>query len=429
MQDLNKLKEIIEKSKELKDKADKEKIQKEKIIEVVDVTPVVKIEEPQNTLPATFISASTIRLSSKEATNSLTFHQRLSQSDERYDAIQVSEDKGKKILKGMVRLTAGSASVVPMKCKGSNCSMKDTCVTGDTLVLTPKGHVAIKDINVGDKVYSLGIKNKRFISDLVIDKSVTEDQQIFKIKTRYGNEIKLTSNHAVLTYNLSGDLTWKTLDEGLSVKDLLVVEDFDPKYADEINSEGDIYLDPITSITELGLEEVYDITVKRNSNFVANNIVVHNCPYFAEGAAPVNLPCLVERDLISYWMEKYIIEFNVEETSLIDMHMVSRLCEYDIYDMRLSRYLAEHDQMLLADFITSFDDEGKPITNKTVSAAFEIKERIDKNRSKTLKELQATREAKQKIITAEQQTTGVDFAGLKDMLTEINRKHKEKVVN
>lgn len=38
MQDLNKLKEIIEKSKELKDKADKEKIQKEKIIEVVDVT-------------------------------------------------------------------------------------------------------------------------------------------------------------------------------------------------------------------------------------------------------------------------------------------------------------------------------------------------------------------------------------------------------
>lgn len=55
------------------------------------------------------------------------------------------------------------------------------------------------------------------------------------------------------------------------------------------------------------------------------------------------------------------------------MHMVSRLCEYDIYDMRLSRYLAEHDQMLLADFITSFDDEGKPITNKTVSAAFEIK--------------------------------------------------------
>lgn len=92
----------------------------------------------------------------------------------------------------------------------------------------------------------------------------------------------------------------------------MVVEDFDPKYADEINSEGDIYLDPITSITELGLEEVYDNTVKKNSNFVANNIVVHNCPYFAEGAAPVNLPCLVERDLISYWMEKYIIEFNVE---------------------------------------------------------------------------------------------------------------------
>ena len=84
---------------------------------------------------------------------------------------------------------------------------------------------------------------------------------------------------------------------------------------------------------------------------------------------------------------------------------------------------------LEAEIRDRLDTEGKPITNKTVSAAFEIKERIDKNRSKTLKELQATREAKQKIITAEQQTTGVDFAGLKDMLTEINRKHKEKVVN
>lgn len=427
MQDFNKLKEIIEKAKDLKAQTAKEKKEKESII-VVDVTPIITQEEPQNTLPSTFISASTIRLSSKEATNALTFHQRLSQADERYDKIQISEDKGKKILKGMVRLTTGSASVVPMKCKGSDCSMKETCLTGDTLVLTPKGHVKITELNVGDKVYSLTVKDKRLVLDTITDTTKAGVREVFEIKTKYGNKITATSDHAFLTKDESENLVWKTIDDGLYTDDYLCVEDFDPKYADDINSDGDIYFDPIISITAKGLHDVYDITVEINSNFIGNNIILHNCPYYAQGAAPVNLPCLVERDLISYWMEKYIIQFNVEEDSITDMHMISRLCEYDIYDMRLSRYLAEHDQTLLADFVTAYGEDGSPITNKTVSAAFEIKERIDKSRSKTLKELMATREAKQKLAVAAQVTAGVDFAGLKDMLSTYHR-NKEKTVN
>ena len=717
MQDFNKLKEIIEKAKDLKAQTDKEKKEKESIIEIVDVTPILTQEEPQNTLPSTFISASTIRLSSKEATNALTFHQRLSQADERYDKIQISEDKGKKILKGMVRLTTGSASVVPMKCKGSDCSMKETCLTGDTLVLTPKGHVKITSLNIGDKVYSLTVKDKRLVLDTITNTTKAGVKEVFEIKTKYGNKITATSDHAFLIKDDAENLVWKTIEDGLFIDDYLTVEDFDPKYADDINSEGDIYFDPIISIKAKGLHDVYDITVELNSNFIANNIISHNCqpatelvlttdgykliseldptvdkiisyneksnivsptpraftvhtrscseyvyvikgkdkaykcssnhicytsfnikalnkhvvylmqkgnkfrvgvttliqdlkpaksktryqfglrmrmnmekadkgwilgvynsrtealldeeyysiklsspkslfiaddsarhtrwngknkwvsqedldiqfsrinkevsfyeeqlkalhldydypfynrnsgmviqpgigmhvracnllpeymdihykdengnmykeelnverefytgtiysldvevdhnyfttdgiltrncPYYAQGAAPVNLPCLVERDLISYWMEKYIIQFNVEEDSITDMHMISRLCEYDIYDMRLSRYLAEHDQTLLADFVTAYGEDGAPITNKTVSAAFEIKERIDKSRSKTLKELMATREAKQKLAVAAQVSNNIDFAGLKDMLATMH-KNKEKTVN
>lgn len=428
MQDFNKLKEIIEKAKDLKAQTDKEKKEKESIIEIVDVTPILTQEEPQNTLPSTFISASTIRLSSKEATNALTFHQRLSQADERYDKIQISEDKGKKILKGMVRLTTGSASVVPMKCKGSDCSMKETCLTGDTLVLTPKGHVKITSLNIGDKVYSLTVKDKRLVLDTITNTTKAGVKEVFEIKTKYGNKITATSDHAFLIKDDAENLVWKTIEDGLFIDDYLTVEDFDPKYADDINSEGDIYFDPIIDIIAKGLHDVYDITVELNSNFIANNIISHNCPYYAQGAAPVNLPCLVERDLISYWMEKYIIQFNVEEDSITDMHMISRLCEYDIYDMRLSRYLAEHDQTLLADFVTAYGEDGAPITNKTVSAAFEIKERIDKSRSKTLKELMATREAKQKLAVAAQVSNNIDFAGLKDMLATMH-KNKEKTVN
>lgn len=424
MQDVMKLKEMIEKSRELKAKAEKEAIAKELVVKTIEVK-----EEPINTLPSTFISASTIRLSSKEATNALTFHERLSQSDERYDAIKIPEEKGKKILRGMVRLTTGSAAVVPMKCKGNECSMKDTCVTGDTLVLTSKGHVEIRNIQEKDRVYSLTIGTKRFHLDTVTKHSLKGVKEVFEIKTKYGNSIRVTEDHAILCYTPQGYLVWNTIENGLSKGFKIVVEDFESKFADVINSDGDIYVDIISSITSKGLHDVYDITIKDNQNFIANNIIVHNCPYFQENAAPVGLPCLVERDLISYWMERYIVEFNVQEDSLTDMHMISRLCEYDVYDMRLSRYLAEHDQTLLADFITAFDGEGGAITNKTVSAAFDIKERIDRSRSKTLKELMATREARQKIAVAQDAAkSSMNFSHLQKSLDDVLAK-REKVVN
>ena len=41
-------------------------------------------------------------------------------------------------------------------------------------------------------------------------------------------------------------------------------------------ANSDIYWDEILSITELGIEDVYDATVEDVHNFVANDIVVHN---------------------------------------------------------------------------------------------------------------------------------------------------------
>ena len=41
-------------------------------------------------------------------------------------------------------------------------------------------------------------------------------------------------------------------------------------------AESDVYWDEIESITELGIEDVYDATVENVHNFVANDIIVHN---------------------------------------------------------------------------------------------------------------------------------------------------------
>jgi replicative DNA helicase len=44
----------------------------------------------------------------------------------------------------------------------------------------------------------------------------------------------------------------------------------------ELLAHSDVYWDVIKSITEDGLDEVYDLTVEDLSNFVAGNVIAHN---------------------------------------------------------------------------------------------------------------------------------------------------------
>lgn len=396
------------------------------------VVPVVEEKEVVNTLPSTYISANQLKLSTKELTHKVSYLDRLKQSDERYDKLQISTEKADKIRRSLMRLTTGTASVVPLKCNGADCAFKTTCLTGDTKVLMKGGSTKqIKNIVAGDTVYSFNVGDRVIEPDLVLQSGSTGLQTVFKIVTKYGNVIRATADHPFLCVTQEDSLVWNTIDDSLSPGSSVLVDDFDPYYSDEAYAIGDCYLDTIISIEQDGTEEVYDITIKKNENFIANNFIVHNCPYQLEGVAPIGLACLVELQLIEYWLEKYQTEFNINDESITDMHMISRLCEYDVYDMRVTRYLAEHDQTLLVDFVSSYSDDGTPITNKATSAAFEVKERIDRLRSKTLKELMATREAKAKIIsTVVNSGNNVNLANMKQKYDDlIKAKTDLKVVN
>jgi len=286
-------------------------------------------------------------------------------------------------------------------------------------------------MQINDIIYSFNITTQQLQVDRVTNVKNMGIKAVYKIITQYGNTIEATNDHPFLSENEEGKLFWNTIDAGLTPGSTILVEDFDQRYAEDIYSIGDAYRDKVISIEYAGLKEVFDITVEGNHNFVANNFIVHNCPYYLEGVAPVGLACLVELQLIEYWMEKYQNEFNIDDNSITDMHMISRLCEYDIYDMRVTRYLAEHDQTLLVDFISSYSEDGDPISNKATSAAFEVKERIDRLRSKTLKELMATREAKAKILTTvANNTSNMNLAQMKQKFDELVKEKTDlKIVN
>lgn len=381
-------------------------------------------EEPTkvvNTLPTEYISANQLKLSSKELTHSTSYLDRLRQDDERLNEVQISQEKAVKIRKGLLKLTTGNASVVPLKCNGDSCAFKQTCLTGDTLILCTGGVLRRLDtITARNKVYSFNLKTKKLELDKVLEFTRKGRALVYKITTKLGNSVKATSNHPFLL----SDLKWASLDgtvgDVLEIGSEVLVTDYD--VTEDTYSIGDAFVDVVINIEVLEEQEVYDITVKSNQNFVANSFIVHNCPYWLEKVAPVGLSCPVETQLIEYWLEKYQQEFNVEDNSITDMHMIARLCEYDIYDMRVTRYLAENDQTLLTDFISSYSEDGEPISNKATSAAFEVKERIDRLRSKTLKELMATREAKAKIAA-----TVVNSASSSVSIAEMKRKYDELI--
>ena len=125
----------------------------------------------------------------------------------------------------------------------------------------------------------------------------------------------------------------------------------------------------------------------------------NSCPYVAIGKPPIAKPCLVEAQLVHYWTEQYIEEFNVNPANITELHMVSELAEFNIYEMRITKYLAENHPTLMQDVVVGIDNTGTVIENQEISKAFDLKDRIKRNRMKVLESLMATRKEKMKVIS------------------------------
>ncbi len=202
------------------------------------------------------------------------------------------------------------------------------CLTGDSLVtLADIGlQVPIKDLvgKSGFAIWALNENTMKLEKAIVTNTFSTGIKPVFTLKTRLGRKISATANHQFLTIN-----GWKRLDElsskqhiclprhfpimvylsaakhlthgvrnpiakwvdSLGVFGLRSYEKFVPqdlfsrvlKVANIVKSgkllalaNTDIYWDEIISIKLDGEKEVFDLTVPRLHNFVANNIIVHN---------------------------------------------------------------------------------------------------------------------------------------------------------
>ncbi|MTJ31263.1 replicative DNA helicase [Aphanizomenon sp. UHCC 0183] len=137
------------------------------------------------------------------------------------------------------------------------------CLAGDSLVtLADTGlQVPIKEL-VGKSdfaVWGLNENTMKLERAIVSNAFSTGIKPVFTLTTRLGREIRATGNHKFLTIN-----GWKRLDE-LNLQQQLIAL-----------ANSDTYWDEVISIELDGEEEVFDLTVDKLHNFIANNIIVHN---------------------------------------------------------------------------------------------------------------------------------------------------------
>ncbi|PZV25882.1 MAG: DNA polymerase III subunit gamma/tau [Snowella sp.] len=149
----------------------------------------------------------------------------------------------------------------------------DECLTGDSLVLTRKGLVRIDDPSLkGQEVLSYN-ENKNIWEYKAVVRWLDQGQkQTLTIKTNQ-TEIQCTENHLIRTKQ--GWIKAKHLKPGMQI--------LSPANADVVEF-----------VTLAGVENVYDIEVEDNHNFVVNGLLVHNCHMLSTAAFNALLKTLEE---------------------------------------------------------------------------------------------------------------------------------------
>lgn len=152
------------------------------------------------------------------------------------------------------------------------------CVTGDTLVETDKGQIKIANLINKEKEYLIKSFNEHTkeyeLKPLKNAFKTKQNANIIQLEFDDNTFLKCTPDHKILTAN-RGYVEAALLTEN----DEILCKFFDALCLDEPEMEtaASIKTKRIKRITVVQNEDVYDITVADNHNFLANGTVVHNC--------------------------------------------------------------------------------------------------------------------------------------------------------
>jgi hypothetical protein len=128
---------------------------------------------------------------------------------------------------------------------------------------------------------------------------------------------------------------------------------------------------------------------------------------------PLMRQCPFERGHLNWQRRRYVEEFDVDVCSPSEMGMVNKLAELDLYDYRVTLLLAHGDkggdgQDLTKTQVTGKDLMGKDIKRLEIHPAWELKQKIHRQKMEILESLVGTRKEKYKREAALKQREGND---------------------
>lgn len=145
------------------------------------------------------------------------------------------------------------------------------CLVGDTRVQTKDGMKLLRDVKAGDFIWD-GDEFRKITQK--VNQGV---RKVYRMTLADGKTLVGTADHPILSENGFVELAkCKDLRVALNSKKIYprsrYVVRHDPDY---LRSK---FWVKCLSIEEAGEEEVFDITVETSERFMANGIIVHNCP-------------------------------------------------------------------------------------------------------------------------------------------------------
>jgi len=144
------------------------------------------------------------------------------------------------------------------------------CLHGSSKIWTEDGYKEIKDIKVGDKVYSYD--NDKLVLSNVLDWVENGIQQIWEIKSKH-RTIRTNFNHPILVKDKDTNIIeYVSVDKLIPNKHMFVMPCVSKKESDLFENIVEV------SSTEI-FDNVYDIRVDNdNHNFISDGVIVHNSP-------------------------------------------------------------------------------------------------------------------------------------------------------
>jgi len=151
------------------------------------------------------------------------------------------------------------------------------------------------------------------------------------------------------------------------------------------------------------------------------------CFLFTADKCPEGRECVHENKVLGHAMGQYLQSLEVDTDNYPEMVMVNQLVEFELMEYRCNAILSFTHRDLKMITVIGLDEQGIPITKEDISYAFQIKERVLKQKMQILTELAATRKEKWKRQAALKEAKDGPAKVISNMKKQLKEKREKEV--